>query len=504
MMTSPIYSHVFRIGDSPVSGNISTGFWFIQRADNKRQTALSALKEGDGAFVRDKGQDDKNWRYAIVVAVERTASPPNLTFQVTTNGNIRKIEQYEWGNCVRPLCKSCNRAGHPKGADIAHAAPFHTTSTEDEGEQIALHSITAQPVYGYLSFEELRLRDYLDNCYGTKTREVSLRDRPEYKNWGGSDLNLFFEVDLGSKRVVLRRPLAGGTGVYTKEQCLHIVKNTTIKSSKERGRLIRFLTNNNAVPNQRALYRILQQDEKGLVIHDDNWALQCATRQSDIQLSDFIVWDSDHHDHAHPLPPLSKKRKLIGDEIMAKKEYIRWGLMNEKGWKGRIRLCVFPISFVESQQGKMQLQYSSAPLLDICSYIGESDIWRGGEFASEHYRQGGNHRICKLYFDPKSFPPPQKSTEVDNCPIFDHLKRYIRWAAWRDESPVVCKGGSSKDSKIFTCNKKYRNRHGKEKRCPFYFQVCWDNHGYYVHLLNDKAQRYDHNCGQGWHCCRQC
>ena len=59
-------------------------------------TALDAIKEGDGAFVRDKGQSgDENWKYAIVVAAEHTASSPNIVFQVSVDGNTWKIERYE-------------------------------------------------------------------------------------------------------------------------------------------------------------------------------------------------------------------------------------------------------------------------------------------------------------------------------------------------------------------------------------------------------------------------
>lgn len=491
-------NEVFQIGDGVVSASN-----YVLHHRDEILTALDAIKEGDGAFVRDKGQfGDENWKYAIVVAAEHTASSPNIVFQVSVDGNTWKIERYEWLMRVSPLRRGFIRAGHPKGLDAANAAPFHAISVEDEGKLIALQSITALPVYEHLSFEELRLRDYSENCHGNKWKErfpeILHREIP-YK-WGGSDLNLYFEVDLTSKRVVLRRPPAGGTGMYTKKQCLHIIKNTTLKSSKERGGLIRFLSDNKVVPNQRALYRLLQRDEKGLLIHDENWGLQCTTRQSN--LADIIVWDSDQHDHVRPLPHLTKKRKLIGDEIMAKGEYVRWGLMNERGWKGRIRLRVFAINFVECQNIKKHTEYSSTSLLDICSYIGESDIWRGGQFVSTRYRQS-EHRTCRLYFDPKLFPSPKQHSKGGDCPVFEHLKRYICWAAWRDESPVICKSGSSKDEKIFTCNKKYTNRHRKKKKCPFYFQVRWDNYGYYIHLLNDKAQRYNHSCGQGWHCCRQ-
>ena len=72
---------------------------------------------------------------------------------------------------VRPLRRDFIRAGHPKGLDAAEAAPFCPTLVEDEGEQIALQSITALPVYEHLSFEEIRLRDYLETRHGNEPKE---------------------------------------------------------------------------------------------------------------------------------------------------------------------------------------------------------------------------------------------------------------------------------------------------------------------------------------------
>ena len=84
---------------------------------------------------------------------------------------------------------------------------------------------------------------------------------------GGSDMNTLLEVDLGSQRLVLRRPQNGA--MYTKHQCLDVI-HETVKGSKERGPLIDFLSFSKLAQNTTALYKVIQQEERGLAIGDDS------------------------------------------------------------------------------------------------------------------------------------------------------------------------------------------------------------------------------------------
>lgn len=168
----------------------------------------------------------------------------------------------------------------------------------------------------------------------------------ENLKWGASNMNTLLEVDLGTKTILLRRPSCNS--MYSKKQSLHIIKSTTMKSSKERGHLIQFLDNNMLVPSQRSLYKLLERDEKGLSINNDDWGNNVTTQQLS-RVTDMVFWDSDPSDNVITLPPPSKKRELIRDKTIAHDIFVRWSLLDEKGWKGCIRLCVHPIKFCELQ-----------------------------------------------------------------------------------------------------------------------------------------------------------
>ena len=70
------------------------------------------------------------------------------------------------------------------------------------------------------------------------------------------------QVDLGSRRLYLKKPyLSGGDlrdAKYTKQQCLYIIKSTTVKGSEERGKLVSYMAKWNFVPSQSGLYQLLQ------------------------------------------------------------------------------------------------------------------------------------------------------------------------------------------------------------------------------------------------------
>ena len=90
------------------------------------------------------------------------------------------------------------------------------------------------------------MEDYMDGNKGTamsyniSSHIISIDNNIK---WGASDINKFLEVDLGYERIILKRPpLVDDSGMYkNKQQCLHIIKATTVKTSKERKHLIDFL-----------------------------------------------------------------------------------------------------------------------------------------------------------------------------------------------------------------------------------------------------------------------
>lgn len=118
-----------------------------------------------------------------------------------------------------------------------------------------------------------------------------------------------------------------------KQQCLHIIKTTTVKSSKERKHLIDFLAYNQLVPNTTVLYKLLLRDEKGKPITDLIWGVQF---QSSIQNQpiNMIHWYSRSTMHNLPFLPYPTKKRTprIEDSSLNRGEHVRWNVMDEKGW----------------------------------------------------------------------------------------------------------------------------------------------------------------------------
>ena len=337
------------------------------------------------------------------------------------------------------------------------------------------------------------------------------------------------KVNLGNDRkVILRRPPAG---MYTKTQALHIIKTTTLKSSKERGIMIQFLVSNKLVPNRAALYRIIKKDEENRPIYEDDWGKGLASIHRKERLFPAPInfqpieclphtWQAHYQDNIE-CSPRPKKRVWVGDETIAKDKFSNYKVRNERGWKGTLRLQVYPVSFsdLEQLEGYASDFPSNMAPKDICSYIGNSDIMMGRKLDVEKWRQR-DQRICRLYFDPGRFvhpslvkdgktilrarkwsaPPPGSRLDYSSRRILSRLRNYIRSASIRDGSPVICNGASANDHKMFRCNEWYTDSHGKRKRCPFRFQIRWDWRGYYVHLLGNA--RRSMNCGESWHCCK--
>lgn len=254
------------------------------------------------------------------------------------------------------------------------------------------------------------------------------------------------------------------------------------------------------MPNETALYKLLQQEEKGLPIHYDDWGV--LESQQKIQQTDVIVWKSRNIPKALPLSRSSKKKIDIGDSCAAEGEDTRLDVLRESGWRGHIRLMVIPIRTCDWARIGFVLARQRPKLIDICSYIGAGGL---GPYWSLHGVEPP-YQPFRLYFDPAEYPPPLDLDKGGKGPVFDKLRSYIRDISARDLSPVFCNGGNSKyRSKEFACKSKFRNVDGKRKRCPFYFQVRWDDYGYYIHLHRICKMSHcliKHNCGSAWHCCK--
>ena len=79
-------------------------------------------------------------------------------------------------------------------------------------------------------------------------------------------------------------PILGS--VYTKSQCLHIIKTTTRKGSGERAKLIAFMCKYECVPSKTGLYKVLHRDEMGIQIkdfNDDSWGMFEADQKQQFQ-----------------------------------------------------------------------------------------------------------------------------------------------------------------------------------------------------------------------------
>ena len=73
----------------------------------------------------------------------------------------------------------------------------------------------------------------------------------------------------------------------------------------------------------------------------------------------------------------------------------------KKGWKGHIRLYVSPIQFCNLQSIRSSLNlsvYHPPGLIDICSYISESDILHSTQFDGDKFGRR-NERICRFDFE---------------------------------------------------------------------------------------------------------
>lgn len=296
----------------------------------------------------------------------------------------------------------------------------------------------------------------------------------------------FFRVKL-SETVTIRVPdpiISGGREQYTKRQALKCIKDT-IKGSEERGALIQFMVENKLVPNRTALYRLIRTYEDGMAIGSNKWGakgqpkhedhVERNSKQKTVTKRTFIDWDMDN----------SRKEEL---------GYPRFKLQGKSGWRGSILLYVKHVRFCTDVNMSPAGGYCKQ---DICKYIGNL------KDEDNHYARDQN--VCKLYFRKDLCPPPNDNEMKDGGrnKTFAKLKHYIQMQSRETGSPVICCGGDNREKyrhKRFACKHKYWcSRERKEKRCPFSFQVRWDEHGYYIHLLNSPENFRPFGCT--WHLC---
>ena len=129
----------------------------------------------------------------------------------------------------------------------------------------------------------------------------------------------------------------------------------------------------------------------------------------------------------------------------------------KKGWKGHIRLYVSPIQFCNLQSIRSSLNlsvYHPPGLIDICSYISESDILHSTQFDDDKF-DTRNERICRLDFDVltnMSIYPFREETidcreETQNCE-----KGWKRWQLELITPPIVTEVGKVADWNQFPLN----------------------------------------------------
>ena len=89
-----------------------------------------------------------------------------------------------------------------------------------------------------------------------------MKNYPHYYPWLNPAYHLI-SVDIRIRKIVLRKPIhldtCVGDPVYTKQQCLSIIKGTTVEGYGEQGKLIRVMLDCNFMPNKTGLYKLLWQ-----------------------------------------------------------------------------------------------------------------------------------------------------------------------------------------------------------------------------------------------------
>ena len=321
------------------------------------------------------------------------------------------------------------------------------------------------------------------------------------------------DVDLATRHITLKPPRRGA--FYTKEQILYIIENTTVRGSSERSALIHFLAKYEFVSSSSSVYKMLKRGRYNWELTDDKYNPHQSGEGPNLYNDDEFksyypghVRDLDYPAHAGALPNwrIIQRRfkywEVIGNKNGNFGEISKDGT---KGWKGIVRFYVIPVEFGNAdlieKAGLLYFEegphYNMLACLDICQYIGSRQYLGIHRQYCENGKKSGD-RTCKLYFPPSLFPPPIDMDSGGSNSTFCKLKSYIELVSEKEGSPVVCVNGQKeKHFKVFSCKE---NKRGIEKaKCPFKFQVRWDKHGYFVHLLT--SLNWPQACGCPWHCC---
>lgn len=498
------------------------------------------MKVGDGAFVKC---DHNHWRYGVVIfrgfrrpqsSLEQFFSGPNahklecIIFQMSKDGTHNNLifinsREHDWSpfSHIRPIKKD-HISYHPSG----------TTPMAIPGEP-SLVGIKLQPppFDRDITIQKLRRErakeqslviasSYRDQWlqYDPQGDLLTLTPEQERNEW--------IDINLGTRYIQIRSPVPGA--FYTKFECLIIILNTTVKGSRERGELVKFLVKHQFVPNQKGLYSLLNKFDNLDIVRttdkslrntldldskDNNWGM---TKEENLlqekgkkirrlhmhgtyRDSEFEAYFPEHKRNDNTkcsgrLPPVSHKLYDIG---YTDGNFGKFSKEGSRGWFGRLRLYIIPVTFSQmyklDRNGTLCDSTTEDDLLlcvNIINYIGSTKL-EGEE------KNNINERDCRLYLPPSMFPPPNHLHTGGSSDTFQKLKSFIELVSEREGSPVTCSTGTSK-TKVFTC--RYRKSGGKTV-CPFSVSVGWDKHGYFIHLLSSPKWP-PKTCGCPFHCCK--
>ena len=301
------------------------------------------------------------------------------------------------------------------------------------------------------------------------------------------------EVDLESRTMKVDCPLVGE--MFGRRKALSYIRQT-LKSSSERALLIQFMVEWRFVPSSTALYDLVRNFENSSWLPDDDWKKQ--GRPKNTLEKSRPARDPEYEDRSDYFSARERQVDIIGSRFTGKK-YHKPHLGGRWGWQGIINLYVTPVTF--KQECSIDPSMLSSPeKTNICLFLG--DRLEGSLRRDTSY--------CKLYFNPKWFPPPLKMNEkgervwdemVSPSDTFDLIRSYIKWQAKASGSPVTCNGGG-KHFKQFVCGHCHRKRENTSEsfqRCPFAFQLRWDTGGWFIHLREHGG--WFMTAGSGLHCC---
>ena len=314
-------------------------------------------------------------------------------------------------------------------------------------------------------------------------------DRGGSYEWHRGICPRVFNVQLSNAvKITVGDPTVDGRDQYTKREALYFVKQT-VKGSEERGALIQFMVENELVPNRTALYRLIKTNEDGIAIGSNEWGAKGKPSHEDHVKTNSLQ---------KPVPKRERIDNYDNVDKWKKQGYPRRRLLDYMGWRGSIFLRVREAHFSWT---------SAEERVDICQHIGT--LKEGDNINRVSNYNEWDRRVCKLYFCKVEFPPPNGEMDGHGGFIgrrnnaFAKLKHYINMESRKTGSAVICCGGDNREKyrhKRFACKHKYWEN-GKEKRCPFSFQVRWDMHGYYIHLLNSPENWRPFGCS--WHLCNR-